>query len=272
MLPRLTLLCLGLWAGVGRAHESEDVSLARVSEELRREPAKAMLYVQRAALHMERRDWRACLVDLERAERGHVGDLEVMRARALLLGHHAASALALLDDHLSQHAEDVQAWMLRAKSHAVLGHWTAAAQSYERALRLMPKPEPDHLIEAAEMLVQAGREDDALRWLDCAPLLVVTVERAVVIEMRAGRTDAALRRMDALIEASNVKESLLAKRAALLAQAGRLDDSMHDWESLLKHILSMPPQARGSHAMSKLALQAQQALASLRGTMATRSP
>jgi DNA-binding SARP family transcriptional activator len=136
----------------------------------------------------------------------------------------------------------------------------------------MPKPEPDHLIEAAEMLVQAGREDDALRWLDRAPLLAVTVERAVAIEMRAGRADAALRRMDALIEASSVKEPLLAKRASLLAQAGRMNDSIQAWESLLKHMVSMPPQARESHAMSKLALQTQQALASLRGTIATRSP
>ncbi len=272
MVTRLTLLCFGLLIGLAHGHESEDVSLVRVSAEIAREPTQATLYVQRAALYLERRDWQACLVDLERAERGRASNLAMMRARALLLGHHASSALALIEDHLSQHPGDVQAWMLQARAHASLEHWTAAAQSWGQALGLMPKPEPDHLVEAAEAFVRAGRGDEALRWLDRAPMLTVTVERAVEIEMRAGRSDAALRRMDALIEASRVKEPLLAKRASLLAQAGRVDDSIQAWESLLKQIASMPPQARGSHAMSKLMLQAQQALASLRGTIATRSP
>lgn len=272
MVTRLTLLCFGLLIGLAHGHESEDVSLVRVSAEIAREPTQATLYVQRAALYLERRDWQACLVDLERAERGRASNLAMMRARALLLGHHAPSALALIEDHLSQHPGDVQAWMLQARAHASLEHWTAAAQSWGQALGLMPKPEPDHLVEAAEAFVRAGRGDEALRWLDRAPMLTVTVERAVEIEMRAGRSDAALRRMDALIEASRVKEPLLAKRASLLAQAGRVDDSIQAWESLLKQIASMPPQARGSHAMSKLMLQAQQALASLRGTIATRSP
>jgi hypothetical protein len=55
----------------------------------------------------------------------------------------------------------------------------------------------------------------------------------------------------------------MARRAAVLAQAGRIEESQAAWKELEKHLASLPDQERTSRAMTNLAEEARQALASL---------
>jgi hypothetical protein len=55
----------------------------------------------------------------------------------------------------------------------------------------------------------------------------------------------------------------MAKRASILAQAGRIPESKAAWQALADHLNALPNLERGSHAMSKLAQDAKLALASL---------
>jgi tetratricopeptide (TPR) repeat protein len=255
---RKYFLCLGFAAAVACGHEDEGKTIARLSDEIAARPADGSLFTRRAALHLERGDWQACLVDLERAERAGQGRLEVLRARALMAGRHYEHAIAVVRPL----ADDVTAAILMARSKAELGRVVEAAEDYHQALKRLAHPEPDHFLEGADLLCRAGRSRDALVLLDRAPQTIVIVERAMQLES----PDAALKRLDKLIEVSQVQEPLLAKKAVFLAQNRREAESAAVWRTLADRITHLPPQARGSHAMSKLAQQAHHALAALQSS------
>lgn len=261
---RLIAIYLGLAVVMAHAHEAEEETIARVTAKIRLHPDSGELYVHRATLHLERRDWQACLIDLERGERLHQRDLSLLQARALVIGKHLAHAVAVLQPLSS----DPAALMVRARAQAALTNARAAADDFECAIRLMPQPEPDHFIECAELLCRANRRNEALALLNRAPQTPVIVERAMKLETPGD----ALKRLNALIVASAIKEPLLAKKAVLLAQCGRETESVAVWQMITQRIAAMPEQARGSHAMSKLMIQTQQALAALRSEVASRSP
>jgi hypothetical protein len=58
-------------------------------------------------------------------------------------------------------------------------------------------------------------------------------------------------------------EPWMARRASILAQAGRIEESRAAWQALVDHLSALPNLERGSHAMSTLMEQAKQALAAL---------
>lgn len=47
-------------------------------------------------------------------------------------------AIARLEKRLGQNPQDLEGWLLLARSHQVLGRWLEAARSYEQALKLAP--------------------------------------------------------------------------------------------------------------------------------------
>lgn len=259
-LPRC-LLCLGFTAAVACGHEDEGKTIARLWDEIAAKPNDGSLFIRRAALHLERGDWQACLVDLERAERVGQGGLEVLRARALMAARHYEHAIEVLRPV----ADDAMAAILMARAKAALGRVAEAAEDYDQAMKRLAHPEPDHFLEGADLLCRAGRSRDALALLNRAPQTIVIVERAMQLEA----PDAALKRLEAFIHASPVQEPLLAKKAVFLAQNGREEESAAVWRTLADRITRLPPQARGSHAMSKLALQAHHALAALQHSHST---
>ena len=253
-LPKF-LLCLGFAAAVACGHEDEGKTIARLSEEIAAKPTDGSLFMRRAALHLERGDWQACLVDLERAERAGQGGLGLLRARALMAGRHYEHAIAVVRPL----AGDAMAAILMARAEAALGRVGEASENYLQAMKRLAHPEPDHFLEGADLLCRAGRSADAMVLLNRAPQTVVIVERAMQLEA----PDAAVKRLDKLIASSQVQEPLLAKKAVFLAQNGREAESAAVWRMLADRITGLPPQARGSHAMSKLAQQAHHALAAL---------
>lgn len=250
------------------AHDSSDAAIARLTNDLSRNPGDARLYVERAGLHLEHGDWKSCLADLDLAGRHAHSDLALdrMRGRALALGGQLKEAIRLLDCHLASHPSDASAWMERGRVHEAMGELQTAAEDRLRALDLTPRPEPDAIIGCADLLVKLGRDDEALKRLDQAPLLPVLVDRAVRIELARSRHDAALRRIDALIAVTKVPEPLLAVRASVLARAGRTADAIAGWKALSQRIGNLPPGIRSSQSMQSLASQCDQALESLQQT------
>ena len=83
------------------------------------------------------------------------------------------------------------------------------------------------------------------------------------IETGLGNYDGALRRIGDAMQTAKVKEPLMARRAGLLAQAGRISESIAAWRELQARVAAMPEAERGSHAMSSLAVRTRQALAAL---------
>ena len=251
----------------GTAHELIEAASRAITEK----PDAAAPYLRRAALHLEHGDCHACLLDVAEAERRQTLDIGagLLRGRALAAGGRFAEAKVTLDVFLSAHPDHAAALMARARALGALERKTEAADDFVRAMALTPQPEPDHVFELADFLCRANREADALAAIDRAlkatPGVPSLVERAVKIEITRGNFDGALRRIGEAMESVKVKEPLMARRAALFAQAGRIADSIGAWRELQVRLAAMPQAERDSHAMSSLAVRTRHALAALTG-------
>lgn len=183
------------------------------------------------------------------------------------MGHHEDHAIAQLKGH-----EDADSLWIKARAEASMGNPGVAAKDCQKALSKLPKPEPDLYLQCADFYCRDGQEEKALSVLDEGPALPVIVQKAISLEARLGRMDAALSRLEKLMTISTVKEPLQAQKASLLAQAGRTSESLKCWEDLVHRIISMTPQAQGSQAMSSLLLQSSQAIKALRSIVPDQHP
>ena len=96
--------------------------------------------------------------------------------------------------------------------------------------------------------------------------------KALELELMLGRYDDALARVEVLQKSAPRPEPWIARRASVLAQAGRFNESKAAWQALITHIQALPNLERGSHSMQLLTEQAQQALASLKSLSKTTPP
>ncbi len=251
------------------AHGTSHERIESASREIASRPDDASLYLRRGILQLEYGDWRACLLDVDEAERRQTQDLGAgfVRARAQAAGGFFADANASLDKFLAVHPAHAGALIQRARVFGALGKKAEAAEEFVRAMSHVSQPEPDQVFELAALLCAAGREADALaaidRTLKATPGVPSLVECGVRIEMGLGNFDGALRRIAEAISAATIKEPLMARRAAVLAQAGRVTDSLAAWRELQARLAALPAVQRESHAMSSLSERARHAIGAL---------
>ena len=256
--------------GHGAYHER----LAQLAAELEKTPNDARLHFQLADLNGQHGDWQMSLLNLDRVDELAPGKFPtaLLRGQAWLAGGQPAKAKAVLDPLLAAHPEYAHAWVLRARTWQRLGDGPASLADYREALRRTPVPEPDLVQETADAMAAQGREKEAvqilaagLEKLGAVPSLVL---RAMDLEIATKNFDAALSRVEAMQKSAPRPEPWMARRASVLAQAGRIEESRAAWQALVEHLAALPNLERGSHAMSKLAEDARQALAALAGLSA----
>jgi predicted Zn-dependent protease len=260
---------IGMHATWVRGHGTYHELIEELDRQIATLPDDGALYLRRAFLHLEHGEWKASLADVDRADRCKTDglDVDLIRGRALAAGGRFNEAVTVLDGFLSAHPGHPVGLMQRARVRGELGQTAQAADDFALGMRGVVAPEPDQVFELASFLCKAGRKDEAIEAIDAALKrmrgIQSLVDRAVEIEMGLGRHDAALRRMDEAVRSAKVKEPLMAKRAALLARAGRVQESVAAWKELRERITAMPPLERDSHAMSRIIEQACHALAAL---------
>jgi tetratricopeptide (TPR) repeat protein len=268
---RLVLLALLLPTALALAHGTFHDRLANLTAKLSAQPDDSTLRYQLAALYCEHEQPTEALAELARIEAsdaaGNQLPIDYLRGMCLRLAGRFAEALAALDQYIAAHPTNSAAHLQRARVQIALGQPAAALADYRTALRLAERPEPDLVQECADALAQAGLTDEAVRVLDAALLQLGAVPslalRALDLEARSGRYDSALSRIDVLQQTAPRPEPWMAKRATLLAQAGRKEAARQAWSVLSAHLAALPNLERGSHAMSLLAEQARHALAAL---------
>jgi tetratricopeptide (TPR) repeat protein len=248
------------------AHGTFHELMEELDSEMKLRPNDPALLVRRAGIQLEHEEWKLALTDLERANRlgADDGDLQYLRGRALAAGGMLKQAREELDAYITNHREPGLAMVERARVLSKLGEPAAALQDYRAALQTVVVPEPDLVIETAEALQAQELNDEALSVLSTGiekigpiPQLVL---KAMDYELAAQRYDDVLKRIDAMQACAPRPEPWMAKRASILAQAGRTDDAKAAWTTLRDHLLALPNLERGSHAMSRLLEEAQTAL------------
>ncbi|HEX2749306.1 MAG TPA: hypothetical protein VHM91_14960 [Verrucomicrobiales bacterium] len=263
-------LCLA-FTGALRAHGDLGGRIGDLKAEILQHPGDGARRLTLADLLFQDGNFEGALTalaDLDRMEPGKF-PTDKLRGSALLALQRPAGAREALDRFLTRYPGDVPALLFRARALSALSETDAALNDYRAALRLSAAPEPDLFQEAAAALASARHPDEALAVLDrgiqSLGLIPSLAQRALDVELSLKRYDAALARVETMQHAAPRPEQWMAKRAAILTTACRIPESREAWQSLLTHLAGLPAAERSSNAMCRLAEEARQGLAILRG-------
>lgn len=229
-------------------------------------PDDPRLHYQQAELLVEHEEWVPSLASIERTEALAPGHHPTRRLRAhiALASGQATEACMLLDSLLAEQPGDLAARRLRARARLAVGLRAAASSDYRRVWRDSATPDNELACEIADVFASDAPVealevlDRGLRLLGPVPSLLL---RALALDLKLGRHDSALLRVQALRSLSPRPEPWMARRAEILAQAGRAAESRAAWQALAAHLATLPNLERGTPAMSQLAERARTALA-----------
>ena len=261
-------LVLSLTAGPVRLHAHgayHDLMLS-LTAEMEKRPDDPDLYRRRARVQVDHEDWQAALVDLEKADRldQKAVESDLLRGRALLLGHQPQAALQCLRQAVQGFPELATPRMYEARALAALGQSAEAYEVFRQAVERLVQVEPDHVFEMAALARQAEGPQAALtvlnEGLDKLGHLPALTDEALKIEIELKRHDAAVVRVTQMLTRTKTPLPWLAKRAELLTLAGRVPEAEEDWQQVVSQVLALPTLQRGSHAMCRLLERAQVAL------------
>jgi tetratricopeptide (TPR) repeat protein len=264
-------LAAALAAAPAAAHEGEEEGLARLELALAVAPRDADLWRQRAALERSQGDLERASADLERACALGLAPALAERERGALA--RAAGRLADAEVHLRRARElapgDAVTVAAHAEALALLGRWREAADAYALAIRLAPGAGPDLHLARVRALSAGGDASlrEALRALDEAEARLgpvpALVQEGVALELRAGRSDAALARLDRLPAPLRRGESWRVQRAEILERAGRPDQAIAEYAAALASLEARSPARRATPAAITLAARAQEGIGRL---------
>ncbi len=246
----------------GDLHEAIDA----VTQVIAKSPGDAALLLRRAELHRMHGAWPAAEADYAEARRLKP-DIEVVTlglAQMRLAQGREKDALNLLDAFLLKRPEHADARALRAGMLEKRGNWKKA--DADLAAAVASSPEPHHATERAQLLERHGQPEAAARCLDEASRargrVPVLEQQALAIEERAGLTDAALRRLDALTAREPRPDIWLARKAQLLEKAGRASEAREAWQRAGAAFEKVPADKRASKLNRRLAGEIEAARAS----------
>lgn len=265
--PALLLLLLcGPWQRAALAHGAYHDVVAEIARALESAPDDAELRFRLACAHVEHGEWEQALVELERVERLRPGGFPTayIQGRALADGGHWAAARVALAEFLQSQPGHAGALAQRGRVLAALGLKDEAARDYESALAATDAPELAWYAEAAGLLSALDRRRDAARLLrqglarlpDDPELLSASLDA----ELAAGNADEALACVDRLQRNAPRPEPWMARRAAVLLQAGRKTEARAAWQALHDHLMALPNLERGTPLLGGLLTEARQAL------------
>jgi tetratricopeptide (TPR) repeat protein len=268
----LLLLQAGPVLGHGGYHERIDF----LTKALKKTPSDSALRFELANLHGLHGDLKLALQNLDRVDALAPGKFptDLLRGQAFLVAHDFGKAKEAFARQLASHPETTRAWLGRARAERELGQHPASLADYLEALKRTTSPEPDLIEEVAGALAANGKKKEALEVLAAGmeklgniPSLVL---RAVDLEIETKDFEAALRRIEEARQAAPRPEPWMARRATILAQAGRIDESRAAWKALADHLASLPERERNSRAMTQLNEKAQEALTKLNSVSSTK--
>lgn len=260
--PWTTLLVACLAFSDSAAHPMLDTQLARAQREVIAAPSDPRAWYRVAQLQRYRRHWGEAerLYAHARTLPGAPAELDLDLARMRLEAGRSADALEPLGRYVAAHPEDPDGWAARGDALAALNRPEQAAQAYTEALARSATTRPAlpdtylhwaHAAEAAGTAVPgilAGLDEGAARLQGAIALRVAALDLAE----RHGLIEETLTRLSVLEADARRKETWAARRARLLAGAGRTEESHAAWDTVLVAIDALPVSRQDTPAMRAL--------------------
>lgn len=241
-----------------RAHPETANALADLTALIAKHPNNAALYLRRADCWEEHADWPSVEADLRQAAALAPTFLGARLGLARLYGKTGrwTEARIELDSILVAKPTQTEALILRARTLAQLGSIEAAYADYTAAIAALAEPKPEIFLERAALPIDA---ETALAGVDegierLGPALTL-VTRAIELDLRLDRIDAAIARIDQLVTLSERSETWWRRRGAILEKAGRWAEARFSYEKALAAIDRLPPWLRRSSEVVSLSTE-----------------
>lgn len=266
ILSAFVLVTAAGWEAAGWAHGDYHEVLQRVQKELADSPDNADLHFSLAVAAQTHGDWAQALVSLEKTERLAPGKhpVKLVQGKALASCGQWQAAQTAFDAFLADHPGHATAHAERARTLLQLGKTGPALEDFRAAFESSPQPEPSWYADAATTLARLKRPSEAVALLNQGigragpdPDLL---RQAVQMETELGQFDSARTRLDALQKQSPHPESLMAEKARLMTQAGRISQARDAWQQLHAHLSSLPNLQRGLPENARLLAECAAAL------------
>ena len=240
--------------------------VAEVTKELESAPNDAALHFRFACAHQEHGEWTAALEELEIVDRLAPEKFETayVQGQALAAGGHLKAARGVLDAFLREKPEHVGAHQQRARVLVKLHEHKAAVTDYEFVLARLNLPKADLILETVEAMQASGLNDEATRLMranafrDGADPEIVA--KLLAQAESAPEPDDALTLIAQMERQALQPEPWMARRARLLAKAGRDADARTAWTALHSRLSAMPSLQRGTALMMALLTESRQTL------------
>jgi len=262
-------LGVALASGAARAHEDRDDTLARLDAAIAEQPNEPLLWCDRAVLERRRGNFARAHLDLTHAVELGLDPSLAKRDRGLIWFDERRfdDAEASLRAARAQAPDDPPILLAHARALAALERWLEASDTYARLVELAPNSSPDVQLERIAAVEAAGGIENALAAADSALVVLGSVpaleEKSLDLELRAGRIDAALARLDRMNSGSAQRDTLLLRRAEILERSGRSQAARAAYADALAALDSRSASRRSTPAARQLESQVREGIARL---------
>ena len=228
-LRNLLVLAAGIAALAvqGWAHGDLHDQIEAVTAEIARSPRNAPLYLKRAELRRLHRDFDEALSDYQKAQELDASLKSVHLGRGLLFREtgRLQEARVEADRFLSTAPKDPRGLLLRARTLAAMKRDREAAEQFRAAMSSSTDADPDMYLEYAGVRLAAEGPEGAAAAIDEGVTrfgpIVSLISWAVDVELRHGRAEAALARLQSLPPALQGMPHWMLRRADILFSAAR---------------------------------------------------
>ena len=150
------------------AHDGLHEQILAVTEQIKKEPRNAALYLKRAELYRLHEEWKNSENDFNRAERidAKLTSVNLGRGKLWLDSKQFGKAKVALEKYLAAEPNSFEGIITMARVCAKLRLTDAAVRHFSEAIRLAPADSAEIYLERAATLAAANRLTEALRGLD----------------------------------------------------------------------------------------------------------
>lgn len=243
--------------------------IQQLTTQIAKAPEDASLYLKRAEMQRLSQHWHAAEPDYRKAAELDPG-LAIVDLSFAAMWNDAgkpAKALPLLDRFLSREPASAEGYAERARSKRMLKQWAGAADDYAAAVERSTATDPELITNWADTLREGGNQAQALEVLDRA---IARSGRISSLEMKAldleesmKRHNAALRRIDTMLEQPGRKDSLLLRKTGILLAAERTQEARACLDLARKEFNTVPEARRLTPAGRELAAKIERLESSL---------
>jgi len=254
------------------AHGDLHEQIESTSQRIKENPRDAGLYLRRGQLYSLHGEVEAALADFARASNldPRLALVEFCKGEMFYQAGKDIEAKECLDRFLKSEPDHANGHAVRARTLVRLGDPKAASEDFTKAIAGVGKPEL--YIERAQALAsdKVGDVEKALEGLNegirkLGPVFTLQYH-ALELEIKGKHFDQALKRVDEILARSIRKERWFAKRAEILAMAGRVEEARADYVRAWEAFQRLPAGRKTEPAMIDLEARLRKALRPQDGT------